>query len=376
MKKWMLTTSVCVTLLLMIAGCTKDLAETKTQELLEVNAAFASKVSVTVQVGQSIQAAVDAAAPGTVIKIQPGLYLEAVVVDKKDITLLGMENGNNKVIIQNPGGVNNGITVRDNGDGFVLKQVTVKDFLRNGVFMIRVDGFVLSHVTAIDCGEYGLYPIRCTNGVMEHCKASGHKDSGIYIGQSTQIQMSQNHAFENVIGIEIENCTGITVDKNHSYNNAAGMLVVLLPGLSVTETSNITLTKNQVNNNNHVNFADPAGGFEAVVPSGSGILIVGAKNSLIKDNHVSGNNFTGIATVGTVILGALAGVPPEAFAGIDPFARNVKVIGNNVKNNGSNPPVGLPLPGVDLLWDGTGTGNCWSGNKYDTSFPSSLPACI
>jgi hypothetical protein len=30
---------------------------------------------------------------------------------------------------------------------------------------------------------------------------------------------------------------------------------------------------------------------------------------------------------------------------------------------------------VDLAWDGTGVGNCWSGNVFATSFPPDLPTC-
>src|SRR5690242_14296254 len=75
--------------------------------------------------GGSIQAAVDAAQPGDIIYIEAGIYKEAIVVNKADIQLIGLVcNSSEKVIIQNPGDEENGITVRDNGDGFVLKNVT------------------------------------------------------------------------------------------------------------------------------------------------------------------------------------------------------------------------------------------------------------
>lgn len=358
-------------------GCKKDMDKSLDDAGLMANASKSKDAkaiaTITVQPGQSIQAAVDAALPGTLIKIKAGVYIEAIVVDKKDITIRG--EGESNVIIENPGSSNNGITVRGNGDGFVLEHVTLKNFLRNGVFMISVDGFTLSHITAINCGEYGLYPVRCSNGVIEHCTASGHNDSGIYIGQSSQIQLNHNEAYENVIGIEIENCSNVSADKNHSYNNAAGFIVVLLPHLTVKNTTGISVTKNQVENNNHFNFADPAAGFEIAVPSGSGILVIGAKNSVIADNQVSGNNFVGIAVVSTTIIAALPGAPPTDFADIDPIVSGNKVTGNHLTGNGSNPPP-LPLPGVDLLWDGSGSGNCWSNNKFTTSFPSPLPSCI
>ncbi len=325
-----------------------------------------------VHTGSSIQAAVDAASAGFIIQIEPGTYTEAIVVNKPGIQLIGSADG---VIIQNPGDEENGITVRDNGDGFVLKNVTIQNFEENGVFMIRVDNFLLSHVITINNGEYGLFPLFCSHGTIEHCSATGHTDTGIYIGQSTNVQLNFNTAYANVNGLEVENCSDVIASKNQSYDNVAGILVVLLPGLTIKTSSNILITNNHVYNNNHVNFSEPGGGFENFVPSGSGILIVGTDETTVKDNNVSDNNLVGIATVSTLILGSLAGIPPAAFADIEPNPDGTKVLSNVLNNNGSAPPSGIPLPGVDLLWDGSGTNNCWKSNIYSTSFPSTLPTC-
>jgi parallel beta-helix repeat protein len=333
--------------------------------------------AITVNPGESIQAAVDAAQPGQTILIKPGLYLEAIVVDKGNIQLIGLNGGHNeRVIIENPGTVNNGITVRDNGDGFVLKNVTVRNFIKNGVFLVRVDGFELINITTVNNGEYGLFPVRCINGLIESCSATGHTDTGIYVGQSEKIIVRKNTAFGNVNGIEIENCTDIIAANNEAYNNTGGILVILLPGLTVKTSANILLTENSVYNNNLANFAPQGDGFEVLVPQGSGILVVGADNVSIKNNRIAQNNFVGIAVVSTLVLGSLSGLPPEAFADIQPDADGANIMNNKVTGNGSNPPAGLPLPGVDLLWDGTGSGNCWKNNQFATSFPSVLPVCL
>jgi len=359
-----------------ITACKKEI-QSNPQQSLESQRTAASpirKADVIVTAGSSIQAAVDAASNGSVIQIQPGVYSEAIVVNKPGIKLVGTSSGTNGVIIQNPGDEEDGIRVSSNGDGFELYNVTVQNFEENGVFIIRADNFILDHVTAINCGEYGFFPLFCNGGKIEHCSATGHDDTGIYVGQSSNIEMRFNEAYGNVNGLEIENCSHVIATNNQSYDNVDGFLVVLLPGLTVTSSTDITLSHNHVYNNNHVNFAEPGGGFEAFVPSGCGILVVGTDNTVVQNNTVQDNHFLGIAVVSTTVLGALAGIPPEAFASIEPNPDGTKIKDNVVNTNGTVQPA-LPFPAVDLLWDGSGTNNCWSSNNYKKSFPESLPAC-
>jgi parallel beta-helix repeat protein len=362
-------------------SCKKDLLPVNMEEApLSINnptdTEIAKSPDFIVHSGGSIQAMLDVARPGAVIKIEAGIYNENIIVNKPGIKLIGItkENGQG-VIIQNPGDEENGITVEDNEDGFALINVTVKNFKENGVLLTHVDHFLLSHVTTINNGEYGLFPVFSTNGIIEHCTSTGHNDTGIYVGQSSNIVMRFNEAYANVNGLEIENCTNVQAFKNHSYDNVAGILVVLLPGLTVKSSSNVTVNDNNVENNNHVNFAAPGGGFEGFVPSGSGILIVGSDQTTVKHNTISNNNFTGIATVSTLVLGLLAGIPPGAFADIEPNPDGTKIEKNVLSHNGAFVPAGLPFPGVDLLWDGSGNNNCWSNNTYTTIYPTALPAC-
>src|SRR5688572_15522195 len=86
-------------ILIMISSCVKDHP--------------ANSRSVTVRAGESIQAAVNAAIPGQTILIEPGTYLESILVEKQNLTLIGLKGPHNeRVIIQNPGEEENGITVR------------------------------------------------------------------------------------------------------------------------------------------------------------------------------------------------------------------------------------------------------------------------
>lgn len=367
--------AIVVCLLFVLFSCKKELqSPLPGTQLDNMSKAQTMKAAIVVNAGASIQAAVDAAQPGDVIKIEPGIYKEAIILNKPNIKLIGTGEGDAGVIIENPGNAADGIRVRGDGDGFELYNVTLRNFKENGVVLIRADNFVLSHITTINCGEYGLWPIRSSHGLIEFCTATGHTDSGIYTGQSEDIKIQNNIVYGNTNGIEIENCKNVIATNNQCYDNVAGILCVLLPGLTVKSASDIIVSRNHVYNNNKPNTADPADGFEAFVPSGSGILVVGTDNTTISNNTVQNNNFLGIAAVSSVVLGALAGLPPEAFADIEPNTDGLKVSDNVVNTNGKVQPP-LPFPASDLLWDGNGINNCWSNNKYKTSFPAQLPAC-
>src|SRR5947199_5832893 len=79
-----------------------------------------------VHAGSSIQAAVDVAGPGTVIQIEPGTYAEAIHISVPHLALLvprGRDGAG--VVIENPGGQDNGINVAQGSDGFARPNVPV-----------------------------------------------------------------------------------------------------------------------------------------------------------------------------------------------------------------------------------------------------------
>ncbi len=328
-------------------------------------------VVLVVHPGESIQAAVNLAPAGAEIDVEPGVYAEAVTVAKPGIHLEGHRDRHGMgVTLVNPGGAPNGIFVSSTGAGFELSYFTVRGFGENGVILSGVDGFVLSHVTATDNGEYGLFPILSAHGIIADCTASGHRDTGIYVGLSTDVFIARSRAFANVVGFDVENSSHIRLIGNESYNNTAGILVTLLPGLQVKTASDVVVVGNFVHDNNHVNFGDP-GDEVSALPPGIGILVLGVDQVTIVANVVTHNDSAGIVVGSSLLFGLFAGIPPAAFADIEPNADGVRVVGNWVKGNGH--ASALPFPGGDLLWDGTGTGNWWAGNQFDTSFPVALP---
>jgi parallel beta-helix repeat protein len=331
---------------------------------------------------QTIQAAVDAARPGDEIEIFSGTYTEAVSVSKSDLTLEAAPGA--KVVIQNPGGAMNGVTVAGkNGHplaGFTLEDVTVRGFAGNGVFLSGVTGFILDNITAQGNGAYGLFPVLSVNGRISHCTATGSNDTGIYVGESRNVVIQSNVAHGNTNGIEIENSVGVRAVHNDVSKNTVGILVDLLPGFprSHEVSRNNVIKNNTVTANNLPNSAPPDD-IASVEPAGIGIALVGGDHTQVLNNDVTGNAYAGIAVLSGNDVLALAqaaaiAIPPYP-RGIDPNPDHTLVENNGVTGNGFFSgvlPAGFPQP-ADLIWTGTGTGNDWDRNTFNTSTPAQLP---
>jgi parallel beta-helix repeat protein len=322
-------------------------------EPLELRCLPSAGPSIAVHPGQSIQAAVDAAPPGTIILIDPGVYRQSVTLSKPGITLAG-RGGPGSVVLENPGGVPNGITVNPGGDGFGLLNVTVEGFTANGVYLSGIQRFVIAGVTANNDGAYGIFPGLVANGLVLGCSASGNNDTGIYIGQSFNVAALGNTVHDNVNGLEAENSVYVALAGNVSYHNTVGILVDLLPGLTVSTGGNILVTANLVAANNLPNFGSP-GDITALESGGVGIFVLGTMGTDVAGNLVLGNHLIGVAVTSSYLLTLLGGV---SVSDIQPFS-----IGIHVRNNTI---FGAPF-GAELLWDGLGIGDSWSGNLFETS---------
>jgi parallel beta-helix repeat protein len=319
----------------------------------------------------TIQAAVDAANPGDSVRVPPGTYHENVFVTKDNISIEGSQGA----ILDGTGLTGSGITVRSSTplvriNGFRLSGLRIQNYVRNGVILNRVDNYQIDHGVYINNLAYGIFPIRSTQGVIEFNRVSGSDDTGIYIGQSSDAVIRNNLVTDCTVGINIEVSSNITVQDNKAMDNSVGLAAIVLPGLSVTETTGLQINGNLFIRNNRANpVTDPAD-ILSQLPSGIGLLIFGADHVAVMDNRVSDNNSAGIAVI--QVPPALAALDPR----IDPFPDHNRIGKNIVLSNGSDPdPKIAPFPPSDLIWDFSGAGNCWSNNVYKTSFPTPLPAC-
>ncbi len=373
--------------------------------LLPFVAAPASARTLIVHPGGSIRSALASAQPGDLIEVLPGVYkegspgdLNALTITIDGIRLLGLSTPYNPVVLENAGSQSFGVWVSPvdsagpgpeandelppcgfDGSlihGFSIRGFTLRGFQKHGLHLACVDGFEISNNVAEDNAVYGLFPVLSIHGLLTRNVVRGTLlDAGIYVGQSDSVVIAGNRSENNLIGLEVENSRQCVVFANEVRNNTIGILVDLLPFL-VKKTQETTLVANNtVRDNNRANTANPDD-ITAVIPSGTGILLVGGHTATVTLNEVDGNNFTGIAVASLCLALALQG---SACTGldVDPDPNGNRIISNQLEKNGT-----LPQPDpffdslrADLIWDGSGTGNCWSKNQFATSVPALLPAC-
>lgn len=321
-----------------------------------------------VKPGTDVQKVLNAVPANSRILLEPGTYAEALTVSRSGIQIVGLGDG---VVLQNPGHADTGITVNCMVTGFVLQNVTVRDFRRFGVFLEMADHYLLLNVTSINNREDGLFGLASNNGLMLHCRATGSSDIGIYVGQSTGVTVRDSVVYGNVNGIEVEDSSHVTIRDNVSYDNVLGISLLAFPDTDFPEyaknttADQNTITGNFVYANNHANFGAPGTQESQEVP-GVGILVVGADGTTVRGNHVAGNQLAGIGLLSAQTLNQLVGFTTGPL-NFDTEPDGTHISDNAVIGNGTHPPAGFALFAADLVWDASGTHNLWDHNVFLTA---------
>jgi len=322
---------------------------------------------VEVRPGESIQEAVDKAGRNGIVRIYPGTYHENVLVIHHGVTIEGVIRNGKRPVLDGRNLLPDAISGL--GNDFKVTNLEIRNYQGNGVVVHKARNVVFRNLVLHNTGLYGVYPIECDGVLVEDCKVSGARDAGIYVGQSRNIVVRRNEAFQNVTGIEIENSVNAIVEDNYVHNNTGGILVFLLPFNPSKVQDRCIVRRNRVINNNTPNFADP----EAIVSNvlkGTGIMLLAADNTEVYENEIVGNGTFGIMTIGLRQL-----FPAPTPLDVDPNPDGNRIYNNILRDNGKDPDERLKrfgIPPVDLLWDMTGKGNQW--NQPDaTRFPSVLP---
>ena len=157
----------------------------------------------TVNEGDTIMAAVQAAKPGDTIKIFPGTYHETVYIDKDDIRLIGVIEEGERATLDGKALLNDAILY--SGNNILVENLKITRYKGNGIMGQAGNNFEIRNNIIVDTGVYGIFPQLGKNGIVEHNVISGIEDAAIYVGMSDNIHVAHNEVFDSVAGIEIEN---------------------------------------------------------------------------------------------------------------------------------------------------------------------------
>ena len=339
---------------------------------LLLSTAHCSDVDMVVESGGSIQAAIDAMPKDRsswVVQVRPGTYKESLDVNRAGVELRGIVSGEDRAVLD--GTLDGGKLRKDavvvSGAHFTISGFLVKNYSGNGVTTQKTHHVTFRDVITDNAGKYGLYPVESEDILIENCVATRISDAGIYVGQSKRATVRGCKAYGNVAGIEIENTVDSVVEDNEAWDNAGGLLVFVLPNNPSKVGNHCTVRNNYVHDNNHENFGDPMSTV-AKVPPGLGMLVMAADDTTITKNRFEGNGSVGIAVISIVnLVGTTSGLD------IEPNSDNTRILDNTYKNNGLAPSRAFKdvlmdpaaTKGGDLVFDGTGKGNCQDEPNID-----------
>ena len=297
----------------------------------------------------TIQNAVDAAAPGDLVLVDKGVYVETVFVTTPSVTIRGVDR--NEVVLDGQFTFGNGIMV--GADAVAIENMTARNYTLNGFYWTGVKGFRGSYLTAYNNGDYGIYAFDATDGVFEHSYASGSPDSAFYVGQCFPCRVVLDHVIGELSGLGYSgtNSGGEMYILNSKFSrNKSGMSTTTFdielkpPGRQTVIMGNV-VTDNRANS-----LATSFYATESL--AGQGIALAGVVDNRVEHNYVRGNSAHGI-----VLL-------PLNDRHYWPATGNV--IRNNVVFDSGR---------ADIAAGGFGTiGNCFEDNSFGTSMPWGLQA--
>jgi len=311
----------------------------------------------------TLQTAFIEAKSGDSVCLCPGSYSIAreLSVGVPNLTIRGLGSTPDDTVLDFAGqSGNHGVDATS--DGFAMENLWIKNTTGNGVLVTGADGVTFRKLkvtwdagSVIENGAYAVYPVSSQNVLIEETEVVGAADAGIYVGQCNTAVVRNCNVHGNVAGIEIENTTHAEVHDNEAWDNAAGILVFVLPNLEKKDGMDALVHDNLVHDNNRANFAEP-GTIVASVPAGTGMLLLAADNTEIRNNTVENN-----VSVGALLLSfetikvVLSGVTDDPTT--DPWPEKIFVHDNTFTGNGTAPKDILaalvPAPPLQsVVWDG------------------------
>ena len=297
------------------------------------------------------------------IEIPAGYYelnTQLILDNKKHILIKGA--GMDQTVLSFKNLKSGGEGVKIVGNSITIQDLTIEDAPGDGIKSQHSDGITFRRINVTwtngdksKNGTYAIYPVQCKNVLIDECIASHSRDAGIYVGQSENIVVKNSLAFGNVAGIEIENCDNAEVYGNVARENAGGILVFNLPGLPKSDGRKTRIFDNDIINNNHENFAtalseEPNGNTVTMIPPGSGIVLLAAKEVEVFNNRILRNKTLGVAIANYQITGFPAEAPNWS-----PFTSDIYIHDNQYDNSEGFPDLTKEMGQLVSIYNAHGT---------------------
>lgn len=331
---------------------------------------------------KTISAALRQADGADTIRVGRGTYREGLqIVGKRydGLKLIGNTSKPGRVVLNGKslkGGAAQNAVLVNGADGVSIRGFHARYYKANCFFVTNADGYRLDRLKAERCGVYGIYAFNSKGGRMTNSEAFYNNDAGFYIGQTPPQKGKKKRslvknveAWGNVLGFSGTNMRYVTITKSRWYNNAAGIVPNALESEKYPPAEENVIADNDVFWNNF-NFywgapfeipKDAAAGF-AGYPVGLGVFLFGSQDTTVENNRIFGHYLAGVAPIPQVILGAEDDPKLKEAA----VLRNIVVRGNQFGRGGSDRNAN------DIVYDGSGTGNCFENNVLTSpTIPSS-----
>ncbi len=299
----------------------------------------------------------------TTIEIPAGYYelnTQLILDNKNHIIIKGA--GMDQTVLSFKNLKSGGEGVKIVGNSITIQDLTIEDAPGDGIKSQHSDGITFRRINVTwtngdksKNGTYAIYPVQCKNVLIDECIASHSRDAGIYVGQSENIVVKNSLAFGNVAGIEIENCDNAEVYSNIARDNAGGILVFNLPGLPKSDGRRTRIFDNDIIDNNHENFAtalseEPNGNTVTMIPPGSGVILLAAKEVEVFNNRILRNKTLGVAISNYQITG----FPSEA-PNWSPFTSDIYLHDNEYDNSEGFPDLTKEMGQLVSMYNAHGT---------------------
>ncbi len=310
------------------------------------------------------------AAQGSTLAFGEGTFKfsNSVTLQQKGVTIKGA--GIDKSVLDFSGQTagSDGLLVLDGSDGVTFADFTIKDTKGNATKVTGSTGVHWQRVkvqwTAADGhthGPYGLYPVGCKNVLIENSIVIGAADSGIYVGQSSNIIVRNNQVSQSVAGIEIENSFQADVMGNNATDNTAGILVFDLPNLQQQGGHQVRVFNNTMTGNNRTNFA-AAGDIVAIVPAGIGFFVMANHDVEVFGNTITNNNTGATGVISYALTGQDLSKLPASYY---PYPTKINIHDNVMTGNGTAPDPQTQLGTLFLFNKSAFSGGVIAAELYD-----------